>query len=92
METRGEATIKATNSSSNEVSAGTTQGDAFAGLGNDVAAMRNIAMDNSVIKSGNDTTITAATFGESQATAESVKGSAEAVTISEAIGVYKSAF
>ena len=54
--------------------------------------MRTIAMDNSVIKSGNDTTITAATFGESQATAESVKGSAEAVTISEAIGVYKSAF
>ena len=92
LETKGEATIKATNSSSNDVSAGTTQGDAFAVLGNDVAAMRNIAMDNSVIKSGNDTTITAATFGESQATAESVKESANAVTISEAIGVYQSAF
>ena len=26
--------------------------------------MRNIAIDNSVIKSGNDTTITATTFGE----------------------------
>ena len=92
LETRGEATIKATNSSSNEVSAGTTQGDAFAVVGNDVPAMRNIAIDNSVIKSGNDTTITAATFGESQATAESVKESAKAGTISEAIGVYQSAF
>ena len=61
-------------------------------VGSEATAMRNIAVDNSVIRVGGDTTITAATNSDGDATAESIGESAEAISISEAIGVYQSAF
>ena len=87
-----QATVKATNSSSSTVDATSVHDDAVAMIGSEASAMRNIAVDNSVIRVGGDTTITAATNSDGDVTAQSISGTAEAISINDAIGIYQSAF